>query len=362
MRKKVICALLATVLVFSLFVAGCGGGAGTQQEVVKVGMVTDSGTIDDKSFNEGTWQGILKYKEDTKAIEEKYLQPSGEQHTDYLNAINDLADNEYSIIVTPGYKFETAVNEAAGLHEDITFILIDGMTHTGDFDFVKHDNVVCVYFNEHESGFLAGVAAALSSKTGKLGFIGGMEIPAVQRFGWGYVAGMKYANAKYGTNAEIADYIYQGSFNDVAAGQTLAAGMYDKGIDIIFAAAGGVGLGVFNEAKQRAEQGQAVYVVGVDGDQYGQGIISSGKSVTLTSAMKRVDVAAYDYIDAKLKGTFPGGEIITLTLADGAVDLPAENPNLSEDTLSKVSEAKQAILDGTVVVPDTQEALDEFMK
>ncbi|MGI5839349.1 MAG: BMP family lipoprotein [bacterium] len=361
MRKRVISALLATLLVFSLFAAGCGR-TDAPQDVVKVGMVTDTGTIDDKSFNEGTWNGILKYKEDTQAIEEKYLQPSGEQHTDYLAAINDLVDNEYSIIVTPGFKFETAVNEAAGLHEDVTFILIDGMTHAGDMEFVAHDNVVCIYFNEHETGFLAGVAAALSSKTGKLGFIGGMEIPAVQRFGWGFVAGMRYANATYGTNAVMTDYIYQGTFIDTAAGQTLAAGMYDKGIDIIFAAAGGVGLGVFSEAKQRAEQGEEVYVIGVDSDQYEQGVISSGKSITLTSAMKRVDVAAYEYIDAKLKGTFPGGEIITLALADGAVDLPAENPNLSEDTLDKISEVKQAILDEEVVVPATQEELDAFLQ
>lgn len=344
MKKRFVSALLALVMVLSIVAAGCASKEstapkeskdnGAAKEVVKVGMVTDSGTIDDKSFNQGTWEGILKYKQDTNSIEEKYLQPSGEQHTDYLNAVNDLVDAGYKLIVTPGFKFETAINEAASNHKDTTFILIDGMTHKGDFKFVKHDNVVSVFFKEHESAFLAGVAAALSTKTGRLGFIGGMEIPPVQRFGWGYQAGVN-ANEKFGTKAKIVDYLYQGSFNDTAAGQTLAAGMYNKGVDIIFHAAGSVGVGVFNEAKQRAEKGQKVYVIGVDVDQFNMGKISSGQSVTLTSAMKRIDVAAYDYIDAKLKGKFPGGEMITLSLAENGVGLPENNPNLSEDISKK---------------------------
>lgn len=364
--KKLSATLLAVLTAFSVFASGCGSQkASVSSDAVKVGMVTDSGTIDDKSFNQGTWEGILKYKKDKKSIQEKYLQPSGQQHTDYLNAINDLVDAGYKIIVTPGFKFETAVNEAAGKHTDTTFILIDGSTHSGDYKFVKHDNVVCVFFNEHEAGFLAGVAAALSTKTGKLGFIGGMEIPPVQRFGWGYKAGVKYANQKYGTKAEIVDYIYQGTFDQTAAGQTLAAGMYDKGVDIIFHAAGGVGVGVFNEAKNRVKKGENVYVIGVDVDQYEFGKISddkNAKSVTLTSAMKRIDVAAYNYIDSKLNGKFPGGEIITLTLKDNGVGLPEKNPNLSEDVIKKCDEVKKEILDGKVKVPATQEELDAFLK
>lgn len=375
--KRLIVALLTITVFTMLFVAGCGSkkdsavqqsgstqqsAAGDAKELTKVGMTTDSGTIDDKSFNQGTWDGIVKYEKDTGAIQTKYLQPSGEQHTDYVNAINDLVDTGYKVVVTPGFKFETAVNEAAANKPDATFILIDGQPHKGDFKFVKHNNVVSVFFTEHESGFLAGVAAALSSKTGKLGFVGGMKIPPVERFGWGFQAGVKYANAKFGTNAKIAKYIYQGTFNDTAAGQTLAAGMYDQGVDIIFHASGAVGVGVFNEAKQRAEKGKKVYVIGVDVDQYETGKISNGQSVTLTSAMKRIDVAAYNYIDAKLKGQFPGGEVITLSLENNGVGLPEKNPNLSEDTLKKVDEAKKEIIDKKVKVPGTQQELDAFLK
>ncbi|WP_058486408.1 BMP family lipoprotein [Defluviitalea phaphyphila] len=361
MSKKTISLLLSLVFIFSIALTGCGNKE--ESEAVKVGMATDSGTIDDKSFNEGTWKGIVRYSEENEgAIEVRYLQPEGEQHTNYINAINDLIDTGHKIIVTPGYKFETAVNEAAANNEDIYFILIDGTTHSEDsFDFVKHDNTVCVLFNEHEAGFLAGVTAALSTKTNKLGFIGGMEVPAVQKFGWGYQAGVHYANKTYGTNAEIIDYIYQGTFNDAAAGQTLAAGMYDKGADIIFHAAGGTGLGVFSEAKQRAEKGEEVYVIGVDIDQYETGKISTGESVTLTSAVKGIDLAAYNYIDAALNGTFPGGEIVTLGLKENAVGIPEENPNLSEDVINKLEEVKQEVIDGNLVIPSTQEELDEFL-
>ncbi|MHC1683378.1 MAG: BMP family protein [Clostridiaceae bacterium] len=366
MKKRLLAALVATVVCASVFV-GCGKSTETsttkKSEKTKVGMVTDSGTIDDKSFNQGTWEGIKKYESDKSTIDTKYLKPSGEQETDYTNAINDLVDSGYKLVVTPGFKFETAVNKAADDHKDTTFVLIDGSTHIKDsFDFVKHDNVVCVFFNEHEAGFLAGVSSALSTKTGKLGFIGGMKIPPVERFGVGYKAGVAYANKNLGTKAEVVDYIFEGSFNNLAGGKTLAAGMYNKGIDIIFAAAGGTGTGAFNEAKDRAEKGENVFVVGVDVDQYEAGKISNGKSVTLTSAMKRIDVAAYDYIDAKLNDKFPGGEIITLSLKENGVGLPEKNPNLSDDTVKKVDEAKKAIVDGKVTVPKTEEELKDFLK
>jgi basic membrane protein A len=365
--KRILAVCLAIVLLAGLF-AGCTKASpspsATAKPLTLVGMATDSGTIDDKSFNQGTWEGILRYAKDKGTIQTKYLQPAGEQMNDYVTAITDLYDAGYKIIVTPGFKFETAVNQAATTFTDATFILIDGMTHNGDFNFIKHDNTVCVYFNEHEAGFLAGIAAALSTKTKKVGFIGGMEIPAVQRFGWGYKAGIAYANKTYNLTVSIStdDYVYQGTFNDVAGGKTLASGMYTRGVDIIFSAAGGVGIGAINEAKERAAKGEAVWAIGVDSDQYSVGLMDNGKSVILTSAMKRVDEAAYKYIDAKMNGTFPGGQIITLTLKDKAVGLPATNPNLSADVVSKCAAAEALIVAGTVKVPATQADLDAFLK
>lgn len=137
--------------------------------------------------------------------------------------------------------------------------------------------------------------------------------------------------------------------------------MYSKGIDIIFQAAGGVGVGVFDEAKERGEKGENVFVVGVDADQYDMGKLKNGKSVTLTSAMKRVDEAAYNYIDAKLNNKFPGGKVITLGLKDKGVGLPDKNPNLSDDVTKKISEVQQNIISGKITAPDTQQTLDTFL-
>jgi len=360
MIKKVISILVVLSVIMSLSLTGCKQN--DSKDLVKVGMVTDSGTIDDKSFNQGTWEGIKRYEEETEAIETQYLQPEGQSETDYINAITNLADTGYEIIVTPGFKFESAVFQAQDMFADTTFILIDGEPHSADYsEFRQNENVVSVFFNEHEAGFLAGVAAALSTETNKLGFIGGMKIPAVQKFGWGFVAGVKYANDTYGTTAEVTEYQYQGTFDDTAGGQQLAEGMYDKGVDIIFTAAGGVGVGAINEAKGRAKNGEKVYIVGVDSDQYNDGIYDDENSIILTSAVKKVDVAAYDLIDAKLKGEFPGGEKITMTLADGAVGLPEENPNLSDDVYSKTQEAKEALLNGDVVAPSTLEEINEYL-
>lgn len=331
-------------------------------EGAKVGMVTDSGTITDKSFNQGTWEGILRASEEL-GIAERYLQPGGETVDDYLTEIGNLVEAGHNLIVTPGFKFEVAIYEAQDEYPDTNFILIDGAPHTADYsEFRREANVVSVFFAEQEAGFLGGVAAALESKTGKVGFIGGMEIPPVQKFGWGFAAGVAYANANYGTTVEVADYIYQGTFDQVDAGQQLAASMFDKGIDVIHAAAGGVGVGAINEAKVRAKNSEEVYIVGVDVDQYADGIYEDEKSVILTSAMKRVDTAAYDYIKAHLEGNFPGGEEIRLTVKEGGVGLPAMNPNLSEETIAKTDEVLAGLVDGSIVAPASLEDLTSFLE
>lgn len=384
MLKRTIAMLLVVLMIAASLVA-CGnnennnndnngnngeatnnGGADTEPatkefEGVKIGMVTDSGTITDKSFNQGTWEGILLAAEEF-GIKEKYLQPGGETTDDYLTEIGNLVDSEHGLIVTPGFKFEEAIFLAQDTYPDTKFILIDGAPHSADYsEFRTEANVLSVFFAEHEAGFVAGVAAALESKTGKIGFIGGMEIPPVQRFGWGFTAGVAYANANYGTDAQIVDYIYQGTFHEVDAGQQIAASMFDKGVDVIHAAAGGVGVGAINEAKTRAAAGEEVFIVGVDVDQYNDGIIEDGSSIILTSAMKKIDVAAYDYIEAFLNDAFPGGETINLTSANNGVGLPLENPNLSADTIAKTDEVFAGLAGGTIMAPPTVEDLEAFL-
>ena len=266
MKKRILASLLAVMLLGTLL-ASCESPAATPNEdaAMKVGMVTDSGTIDDKSFNQGTWEGILKAKTDLN-VEEKYIKPNGETTSDYTQEITNLYDSGYKFIITPGYKFEVAIFEMQERYSDAKFVILDGAPNNGkDFgDPERQDivggNTVAILFAEDQSGFLAGVAAALELKEGKLGFIGGMAVPAVQRFNWGFQQGVLYANANYGTNCTMDEnhILYQGTFHEVAAGQQLAASMYDAGVKAVFAAAGGVGVGVINEATQRRQADEDV--------------------------------------------------------------------------------------------------------
>ncbi len=325
----------------------------------KVGMVTDAGTIDDKSFNQGTWEGVQRAAKDM-GLESKYLKPTGTTPADYIKEIGNLYDAGYKFIVTPGYKFETAIFEAQDKYPDAKFVLIDGYPHVGDYVSVVKDNTVSIFFAEHESGFLAGVATAVELKEGEAGFIGGMEIPPVQKFNWGFQQGVAYANENFGTkvNLKAENVVYQGSFDNVAAGSQLAAQMYDSGVKVIFAAAGGVGVGAINEAKTRVAGGAEVWIVGVDVDQYADGLNEAKtSSVILTSAMKKIDQSAYDMIEAETKGEFPGGQTLVFDAKNDGVGIPVENPNLSADTTAQVEDVYKKIQSGDIIVAAEQGSL-----
>ena len=354
---KRVAILFLIIALLAIFVIGCkksGGKSG-----FKVGMVTDAGTIDDKSFNQGTWEGILRAEKDLK-ISPKYLKPVGTTEADYIKEISNLYDAGYKFIVTPGFKFETAIFAAQDKYSDAKFVLIDGSPNNGKFDATRVEkvgpNTVSIFFAEHESGFLAGLATALQLKEGEVGFIGGMEIPPVQKFNWGFQQGVIYANKNLGTNIVMKpeNVIYQGSFDNVAAGQQLGAQMFDKGIKAIFCAAGGVGVGAINEAKSRGTAGEKVWIIGVDSDQYADGIYEGEKSIILTSAMKRVDEAAYGMIDAELKGNFPGGQTLIFNAKNDGVGIPQDNPNLDDNVEKQVAEVFEKIKSGEIQVSDKQ--------
>ncbi len=352
--KKV--ALILVVFFVTSFVVGCGGGTPApdpQEPTLRVGMVTDAGTIDDKSFNQGTWEGVLQAR-DQLGVEIRYLQPSGTTEADYMREIGNLVDAGFNFIVCPGFKFETSIYEAQARYPEAKFVLIDGAPHDGEFNFLVADNTVSIFFAEHESGFLAGLASALQLEEGQAGFIGGMEIPPVQKFNWGFQQGVTYANENYGTDVQVQsqNVIYQGTFDNVAAGQQLAAQMYDRGVDVIFAAAGGVGVGVINEAKSRAAAGDDVWVVGVDVDQYDEGIYRDSESIILTSAMKYIDVAAFDMIEAELNDEFPGGETLFFDATNFGIGIPENNPNLNADVEQETAEVFALVQSGEVVVSD----------
>ena len=348
--KKIItllCALCMTTLVFAL-----GSSDGVTAKTLRVGMVTDAGTIDDKSFNQGTWEGIVRAQKEF-GISCKYLKPSGTTEADYLKEISNLADAGYQMIICPGYKFETAVFAAQDKYPNVKFVILDGKPHNADYSVYKTgSNVAAISWLENQSAFIAGVAAAVHVKEGEFGFIGGMEIPAVQKFNWGWQQGVKYANEHFGTKITIQakNVVYQGTFTDVAAGQQIAATMFDNGVKVIHAAAGGVGVGVINEAKTRRSTGKDVWVVGVDVDQYNDGLMPNGKSAVLTSAMKFLDRASYDMIKAALENAFPGGKELEFTAVNNGIGIPVQNPNLSAEASRRANEAFEAVKAGKAIV------------
>ncbi|MBO8435380.1 MAG: BMP family ABC transporter substrate-binding protein [Spirochaetes bacterium] len=349
--KKTLAVLLMAVLALSVFASGAGESATDGQ--LMLGMVTDSGTIDDRSFNQGTYEGVKKAA-DELGLQCVYLRPSGTTTTDYLTAISDLYDNGYRFIACPGYLFAEAVSQAQEMYPDLMIIIIDDALAAG-----IGQNTVAITFKEEESGFMAGVAAALKVQTGDAGFVGGLEIPAVQKFNWGFQQGIAYANENFGTSITMdpSNFVYQGSFADLAGGQQLAVAMYDKGVDVIFAAAGGTGVGVINEAKNRRLAGEDVWVVGVDVDQYSVGDMGNGESCILTSAMKDVTGVAYDQAMAAATGTFEGGQHLVLGVADDRAGIPATNPNLTPEIEETVASVAQLIKDGAIVVQDTADGL-----
>lgn len=342
--------------------AGCGNTTVSDSQSkfdridtdLKVGMVIGSGTIDDRSFNQGSWEGITATVTDSK-----YIVPAGETESDYLVSIDNLHEAGYDFIVTPGYYFESADYIAQSKYPEANFVILDGAPTDADGNTFIADNTVSVKFAEHEAGFVAAVAAAVELQEGAFGFIGGMKVPAVVRFEAGFRQGIAYANSELGTNIALDDInvVYQGTFNDKAAGQQIAAQMYDRGVKVIFTAAGGTGIGAIAEAKSRADQDQQVWIIGVDSDQYEDGIYDadSNASVILTSAIKYVDQATHDLIVQKIEGNFPGGETVEYAISNNGVGIPAENPNLGDAAIEAVHTVYEQVKAGNITISSSIE-------
>ena len=355
MNKRLIALAMSGLMVTGL--VGCGASEGEGNDVLKVGMVTDSATIDDRSFNQGTWEGI-QAAEEAFGISSTYMQPAGETEADYATEIANLYDAGYDFIITPGFKFETAIYEAQAKYEDAKFVILDGTPNDGGENSLVADNTVSIYFAEEQSGFIAGVAAALEIGEGDFGFIGGMKIPAVQRFEIGFAEGIAYANENLGTSISLKEenVVYEGTFSNVAGGQQLAAQMYDSGVKAIFVAAGSVGIGAINEAKTQVAAGKEAWVIGVDSDQYEDGIYdeANGKSVILTSAVKKINNASFDMIEAAINDQFPGGKTLVYSVNNNGVGIPEENPNLDSSVVETVNEILEKMKNGEVTVSDEQ--------
>jgi basic membrane protein A len=329
---------------FALAVTGMAAAAPTH-----IGLVTDVGGIDDKSFNQGTWEGIKRYAQENKLAvgkEVKYLQSSAE--ADYVPNLSTFADEKPDLIVAPGFLFNNAMLEVATQYPQQKFLIIDSVVKDKAGKMVP--NVANAVFAEHEGSFLVGVAAGMRAKADKkntVGFVGGMQFPLIERFQAGFEQGV---HAVFPDCKVLVDYA--GSFTDPGKGQALADKQFGAGAEIVFAAAGNTGNGVIKEAKERTEKGDVRWAIGVDKDQYNDGVMASGKSVVLTSMTKRVDVAAHDVAEMVAKGQFPGGQVLTFSLKNKGVGLPPQNPNLTPDILKKCAEFDKDIASGKLVVSE----------
>jgi basic membrane protein A len=342
--KKLLVFILSLTLVLAL--SACGGN--DDEVTFEIGLVTDLGGIDDKSFNQGTWEGVLDFAEEFDLPEGNFRYLQSASDADYLPNINAFADEELDLIIMPGFLFEDSLTEAAANYPEQQFLIIDMV--------VMADNVASAVFAEHEGSFLVGVAAALKAQAAgedTVGFIGGMDFDLIQKFEAGFEAGVWAVDP---TMTVLVDYA--GSFTDAQIGQTLAAKQYDAGAYVIFHAAGGTGNGLINEAKDRRSAGDDVWAIGVDKDQYDDGIYEGTSSAVLTSMMKRVDVAAYLVAVDAFNDEFPGGDILVFDLSNDGVGIPESNPNLSAAIVSSVADYKAGILDGTYTVPTVPSRLD----
>lgn len=332
--------LILTVAFLALLQVSAFAQAG-----VKVGLVTDTGGIDDKSFNQGTWEGVVRFGKENKlkeGVDYKYLQSSAE--ADYVPNLSTFADEGMDLIIAPGFLFGNAITEVSSQYPNTYFLIIDSVV-------ADKDNVASAVFAEHEGSFLVGVAAGLKAKADKkntVGFIGGIQFALIEKFEAGFRQGVKAAYPE----CKIL-YDYAGDFAKPDIGQALAQKQYNAGAYIIFHAAGGTGNGLIKEAKERAAKKQVVWAIGVDKDQYADGVYAAGKSAILTSMVKRVDVAAHDVAVQTKGGKFPGGQVIVFNLKNDGVGLPAANPNLTAAILKTVGEYAAKIKAGTLVVSET---------
>ncbi len=297
---------------------------------IKPGVIFDLGGKFDKSFNEGVFNGAQKFKKESGIKFKEYeLQNDGQRE----QALRRFAKDGISPIVVAGFMNATPIEKIAKEFPKTKFTLIDAV--------VDLPNVQSIVFKEHEGSFLVGMLAAMASKTGTVGFVGGMDIPLISRFGCGYAQGVKAAKADAKVLANMTGTTPEAWNNPVKGGE-LAKAQIDQGADVIYAAAGATGLGVLRTAADAGKLG-----IGVDSNQNG---LHPGK--ILTSMLKRVDVAAYKSMSDAKAGTWKAG-IQDLGLAQEGVDWAMDDNNkalITADMKAKIDKAKADIISGAIKV------------
>jgi len=322
-----------TLMTTALFAGGLLASAAAYAADIKPAVVYDLGGKFDKSFNEGAYNGALRFKKES-GVDFRDLEIQNEAQREQV--LRKFAKDGFSPIMMTGFAWETALKKVAPEFAKTKFAIID--------DVVDLPNVQSITFKEHEGSFVVGVIAADTSKTGKVGFVGGMDIPLISKFGCGYAQGVKYASS--GKTEVFANMTgtTPAAWNDPVKGGELAKSQMDRGADIVYAAAGATGQGVLKAAADAGKFG-----IGVDSNQNG---LFPGK--VLTSMLKHVDVATYkSFMDAKNGAWKPGVEV--LGLKEGGVDYAVDEWNksiLTPEVKAAADAAKADIISGKIQVHD----------
>jgi basic membrane protein A len=345
--------LAAAVLAGALVLTSCGGDSGDDDadttpkgndssssapaSDIKVGMAYDIGGRGDQSFNDAAAAGLDKASEEFGVETNEAEAANGEPESAKEERLRALASAGFNPVIAVGFAYSGAVKKVAGELPDTQFAIIDDAAATGD-------NIANLLFAEEQGSFLVGAAAALKTKSDNIGFVGGVDVPLIHKFEAGYEAGAKEVNPDIKIQVK---YLTQppdfSGFGDPAKGKTAAAGMFDKGADVVYQAAGGSGGGVFEAAKDAG-----AYAIGVDSDQYNTAD-PKVRDVIITSMLKKVDVAVYDFISSVVDGNFTAGPI-TYDLEKDGVGYSTSGGKI-DDITSKLDDYKQQIIDGSITVP-----------
>ena len=305
----------------------------------RVGLVFDVGGRGDRSFNDAAAAGLERAAAEF-GVQTKVLTPD-RGSTNREELLRLLSEQGYGLVVAVGLLFADAVKATARDFPDTKYAILDSV--------VPGSNVVSLTFASEQGSFLVGAAAALKSKTGRLGFLGGVETDLIRRFETGYVAGARHVNPAVRVDVK---YISQPpdftGFSDPARAREIGLGLYDAGADVVFHAAGGSGQGLFEAARQASERGRRVWAIGVDSDQY-QTVDPALRPFILTSMLKRVDVAVYETVRDFEASRFRPGQV-TFDLASGGVGYARSGGALA-DVEPQLQSLKGQIIRGEVAVP-----------
>jgi basic membrane protein A len=348
--KKVLFLCICGIIASLLLAVGCTGkGRNAALDDITTRLLTDASGVDDKSFNAAAWRGILEYYGDTwdtPAGRGKYYDViTAITQDQYIPNMEQATDEEYDLVITTGFTFADGLGLVAAKNPKQNYMIVD-------VDWVGLPNVLQATFAEHEGSYLVGVAAALKAiedqiPNPRFGFIGGIQSGTITKFEVGFIQGV----LSVFPNARIDDY-YVNDWADPASAKSQAKNWYDSGVYMIYSAAGASGNGTIAQAKEYRVQGKNVWAIGVDSDQYEEGLYNDTESAVYTSMLKRVESATLYGLKAVKNKSFRG-ETIVFDLKANGVGFSTTNPAMSDSVKTKVEETAQKIINGEVKLADT---------